>query len=592
MVNMFATLLLLVAVPVAFALDFAAARGPYLVNNKTQGAITMNGIWYSLSNSTTDVNAMDSLKNGEACTRDAALMAQLGINTIYVMAIDPKENHDDCFSIFNSVGIYVVVALRKDGIFQMVYEDFANSYTTDFLKGLFEIIDAVKDYENLLGFDLGIMPSIGDFEVGVTLHLQRNDEKIEASELTQSHVYWFSCAIDDNKGDISRADYVSFWNLGYWETDPVGDQNFTYASLGRELSTATVPTWYQMYGVSDEADYVEFELRPELLNDTLYLYNSSSQLIRPNGAFTGGARFTWTNTNIGWKQPKSNWGIVTTGVDGDARLTPNYDRLREIFDQMNTGTWLSGNTIDTNQPPPIGCRASNMKNTTISLDVEDKRTTLTIATDWALPTRPAGLDALITSGINGKRGQMVDVTVTKIVHAVKDSKGNPVTGLALKPSKSQTRSTTSRVSGTGATGLTPTKSPLSTGAKAGIGVGVGVGGFALAALAGLFLLRRRRNKKIARDQIEKGQLSDGADATHATVFGAQKVELATGPEVEKNQAELPADGKLPHEVPAYERYAEFPSIAAEPVELPAVERTLELPAHQDHDGLSAEERRN
>lgn len=118
---------------------------------------------YSLSNSTTDVNAMDSLKDGEACTRDAALMAQLGINTIYVMAIDPEENHDDCFSIFNSVGIYVIVALRKDGIFQMSYEDFVKSYTTDFLKGMFEVIDAVKDYENLLGFDLGILPDMGLF---------------------------------------------------------------------------------------------------------------------------------------------------------------------------------------------------------------------------------------------------------------------------------------------------------------------------------------------------------------------------------------------------------------------------------------------
>ncbi|KAF1939782.1 hypothetical protein EJ02DRAFT_407948 [Clathrospora elynae] len=123
----------------------------------------MNGIWYSLSNSTIDVNAVDSLKDGDACRRDAALMAQLGINTIYVMAIDPKENHDDCFSIFNSVGIYVVVALRKDGIFDLSYEDFTQSYTTEFLNGMFDVVDAVKDYENLLGFDLGVLPLIAGF---------------------------------------------------------------------------------------------------------------------------------------------------------------------------------------------------------------------------------------------------------------------------------------------------------------------------------------------------------------------------------------------------------------------------------------------
>jgi hypothetical protein len=102
---------------------------------------------------------MDSLKDAKACTRDAALMAQVGINTIYVMAIDPKVNHDECFSIFNSVGIYVMVVLRKDGVLDTSYEDFTRSYTTDFLRDMFEIIDAVKDYDNLLGFDLGVLPT-------------------------------------------------------------------------------------------------------------------------------------------------------------------------------------------------------------------------------------------------------------------------------------------------------------------------------------------------------------------------------------------------------------------------------------------------
>lgn len=155
---MFAWILLLAVAPLISALDFAAAKGPVLVNNATQGSITMNGIWYSTSNSTTDINAIDPLKDAKACTRDAALMAQVGINTIYVMAIDPKANHDDCFSIFNSVGIYVMVVLRKDGVFYTEYDDFVRSYNTDFLKGMFEIVDAVKDYENLMGFDIGVLP--------------------------------------------------------------------------------------------------------------------------------------------------------------------------------------------------------------------------------------------------------------------------------------------------------------------------------------------------------------------------------------------------------------------------------------------------
>lgn len=106
---------------------------------------------------------MDSLRDGDACRRDAALMKRLAINTIYVMAIDPTENHDDCFSIFNSVGIYVIVSLRKDAIFGMTYDDLTTSYTTDYLRDLFKVVDAVKHYDNLLGFDLGIMPAYSYF---------------------------------------------------------------------------------------------------------------------------------------------------------------------------------------------------------------------------------------------------------------------------------------------------------------------------------------------------------------------------------------------------------------------------------------------
>lgn len=349
-----------------------------------------------------------------------------------------------------------------------------------------------------------------------------------------------------------------------------------------------------MYGVSDEADTIEYELRPELLNDTLYLYNSSSQLIQPRGALSGGARFSWTNTNLGWKSPVSNWGLVNTGTEGDVQLTPNYDRLREMFSQLNTGTWLNGDTMDTGDTTPNNCRASEMKNTTTEVYI-DERTTFTLATDWALPTRPSGLDALITSGVSGKRGQMVDVTITTIVHAIKDSKGTAITSLALKPSKSATRSTTgttSATSGTGVASPAPTGSTLSTGAKAGIGVGAAVGGIAIAALAGLFLLRRRRNKKIANHQTEKGQLSDGTDATNGAAVGVQKAELATGPEVEKHQAELPVDGKTPQEVEAYERQGVYPSLAAEPVELPGNERVVELPEQHGRGELPAQRRQD
>lgn len=55
---------------------------------------------------------MDPLTDPTACTRDAALMKELGMNMIIVDSLDRAANHDDCFSIFNSVGIYVTLILN------------------------------------------------------------------------------------------------------------------------------------------------------------------------------------------------------------------------------------------------------------------------------------------------------------------------------------------------------------------------------------------------------------------------------------------------------------------------------------------------
>lgn len=288
-------------------------------------------------------------------------------------------------------------------------------------------------------------------------------------------MYWFSCAIDGSVDDHSRADYVSFWNLGYWEVDPVGDQTYTYASLSSKLMDANVPTWYQMYGVSDEADYVEYELRPELLNDTFYLYNSSSQLIRPYGAMTGGARFTWTNTNIGWKVPISNWGLVNILPDGNVELTPNYERLQQIFDGFHTGNWLSDRTIRDVYGGPERCDAKAMPNTTVeTYHNEGELSVISLATDWALPTRPAGLEELIASGAGGQTGKMVDVTVTLIAQTVRSSNGSEVTGLKLKPTKSYPITSKRTVA--------PTSTGLA--GKMGVGIGAAAGGLAFAVFGG------------------------------------------------------------------------------------------------------------
>jgi hypothetical protein len=99
---------------------------------------------------------MDPLTDPKACTRDAALMERLGVNNIYVKQIDPSANHDDCFSIFNSVGIYVTIVLAGRNFF---INGIDRAYTTEHFEDLFRRFDAIKDYENVLGVDVGYLPN-------------------------------------------------------------------------------------------------------------------------------------------------------------------------------------------------------------------------------------------------------------------------------------------------------------------------------------------------------------------------------------------------------------------------------------------------
>jgi hypothetical protein len=105
---------------------------------------------------------MDNLNDAEACRRDAALIQKLGINLIVTNGdLDLDLNHDECFSIFNSASIYVLLYLEYS---LDPLESPGSVYTGDRLGEIFRTIDSVKNYENLLGFSLMNYPDLYSHE--------------------------------------------------------------------------------------------------------------------------------------------------------------------------------------------------------------------------------------------------------------------------------------------------------------------------------------------------------------------------------------------------------------------------------------------
>ena len=75
----------------------------------------------------------------------------LKVNTIRVYNVNPQTNHDQCMSIFNAAGIYVIVDVNSP--FQSINRaDPGSSYTIDYLTYIFGNVENFKGYPNTLAF--------------------------------------------------------------------------------------------------------------------------------------------------------------------------------------------------------------------------------------------------------------------------------------------------------------------------------------------------------------------------------------------------------------------------------------------------------
>ena len=113
----------------------------------------MRGVDYQPGGSSGFTGNGDPLSDADTCLRDAALMQRMGINTIRVYNLDPLSNHDLCVSIFNSVGIYMMLDVNSPFDGGSINADKPKmSYDTEYVNRTFLVIDAFRQYPNLIGF--------------------------------------------------------------------------------------------------------------------------------------------------------------------------------------------------------------------------------------------------------------------------------------------------------------------------------------------------------------------------------------------------------------------------------------------------------
>ncbi|TKA83179.1 hypothetical protein B0A55_00715 [Friedmanniomyces simplex] len=370
-------------------------------------------------------NSGDPLSNGTTCLRDAALMQQLGVNTIRCYNVDPTLNHDECVSIFNSVGIYILVDVNAPvpGL-SIDRADPSSSYTTSYLQHIFTVVEAFKSYPNTLGFFAG-NEIINDVPTGqanppyiravqrdlknyIAAHAPRTIpvgySAADVREVLQDTWAYLQCNNANGGNDTSRSDFFGL-NSYSW----CGNQSsFTisgYNTLVETFSNTTIPVFFSEYGCNNPV--------PRAFDEVLAIYGPQMTTL------SGGLVYEFT-------QEASDFGLVQTYSNGTAQLLGDYDTLMSQYNKVNVTLLESSNSTATSLQPPQ-CNSNLISNDGFS-------------TDFNIPNPPSGAEQLISSGVsNAPTGSIVSVTRTSVQMAVYATNGGQVSGLKIQPASTANR---------------------------------------------------------------------------------------------------------------------------------------------------------
>ncbi|KAI3394962.1 hypothetical protein diail_2020 [Diaporthe ilicicola] len=398
----------------ASAVEYLSTSGADFVSNSTGDRFDIIGVTYQPGGSAGFNGQADPLSDADACLRDAILMQQLGANTIRVYNLSPDLNHDECASIFNAAGMYMIIDVNSGLSGEYIdRSDPSSTYTTDYMNHIFAVVEAFWDYPNLLGFFAGneilnqdsdksapayIRAVVRDLKEYISLHAPRTipvgySAADVATMLTDTWAY-LGCGLENST--YSRID---FFGLNDYEW--CGDSSFTesgYNTLTADFADTNIPVFFSEYGCNN--------VKPRTFTNVPVLYGDEMTVL------SGGLVYEYS-------QESDEYGLVAINSSTEATLLQDYNFLKEQFSKIDMSSLTSVNKT-AEQQTTTACAASLISESTF-------------LSDWDLPARPSGGDALVTSGItSAPSGALTSVTATTMPATVYNYTGAEVTGLALK----------------------------------------------------------------------------------------------------------------------------------------------------------------
>lgn len=341
-------------------------------------------------------------------------MQRLGVNTIRVYNLDPTLDHQACASIFNAAGIYMILDVNSPLPNQSLDRGSPwNSYNSDYMTRVFQVVESFHNYNNTLGFFSGNEVINEDSVIQVPGYIRAVTRDIKdfiakqsprsipvgysaadvASELADTWNY-LGCELAN-----STSSKIDFFGLNSYSW--CGNSTFQqsgYDQVIAQFSNTTIPVFFSEYGCNN--------ISPRVFSEVPVLYGPQM-----TGVMSGGVVYEYS-------EEPNNYGLINVNDNNTVSILQDYDNLRTEYDSLDLTSLSKANSTATNLTPPT-CDPSLITESTFD-------------SNFDIPARAPGVDDLISNGVSGKYPKgFSQVTNTQSSEVVYDVNGQELQGLKL-----------------------------------------------------------------------------------------------------------------------------------------------------------------
>ncbi|KAK0740531.1 glycoside hydrolase family 72 protein [Schizothecium vesticola] len=410
--------LLALSASLAAAVPVLEAKGNVFVNPKTGNRFQIVGVAYQPGGASGyDPTVPDVLSVKENCIRDAALLQVLGVNAIRIYNLNPNQNHDECASIFNAAGMYMLIDVNSPLVAESLtsFEPWT-SYYAAYLNRTFAIVEAFKNYPNTLAFFSGnevmnneeTAATVPPYSRAVTRDIKEYISKhssrpipvgysaADVRDILFDSFQYFQCAEDGDKNDMSHADLFALNSYSWCGTSSFKESS--YNDLVSGFTGSSVPIFYSEYGCNTPS--------PRIFQEVATIYGPQM-----TDVFSGGIVYEYT-------QEDNKYGLVKLDKDGSVTLLQDFVAFKDQLAKVDFKT-LQSQKPSGPAPPAPKCDAKLIK-------------TKGFNGNFTLPVLPPGAKEIIDGGVSpAPSGKTVSVSSLKVTQKIKNPDGTFLVDLAI-----------------------------------------------------------------------------------------------------------------------------------------------------------------